>query len=151
MFPRIFLLAIAILPAGCDGNSHTASPPTQTMPAADSETVRFSGEVVSVVYIQEFAGGVTVVDIDPKFVVTVEVVGPSVPPSLAPGEQMRFAIHSPSMTFGMPAEETVGKRFDMRLVRGSGERLPRLEVDLEGADASLVPLDVGLSFTQPGE
>ena len=105
-----------------------AAEPTAVSPAAAvtstdvqeaigaSEVVQFTARVTAVNYFYGFTGKVLPVYFDPRFVITVEVLSCiNTTDVIFPGETVAFAIHSPSMLFGVT--EYVGKTWDMKVER----------------------------------
>ena len=91
-----------------------------TAPASEScpgeifrSVARFRGTIRSVKTLSESATDVNLIDTDPLFVVTIDIEG---------GAEEKFAIHSPSRTFG--SGKLVGRTFDLGEIGGQA-RLAR--------------------------
>jgi hypothetical protein len=82
--------------------------------------VSFCAEVRSVAPLATASGTATVVDIDPKWLVTTKVkLIQGKQDLLKPGEEHAFAIHSPTQLFQVSAPEVEGRTFAFDLTRRS--------------------------------
>jgi len=77
-------------------------------------TAEFCGRVNSLQTISGFSGNAISTDIDPRFVINIEIekrLGEDTPVRYSSGKSLNFAIHSPSRLFGEPGESVVDNRY----------------------------------------
>jgi hypothetical protein len=109
--PCLNLMALLAL-AGCA----TGKPSSPAKPLA----WEFTGVVESVAYLSEYEGQVYVVDVDPRYVMTVKLTEPLPPLKCASGQTVHFAFHSPTMLFHGSLE--TGKAYSFRLWRSADDK-----------------------------
>lgn len=81
----------------------------------DHIAARFRATVISIEPIASYSGETTVVAIDPRFILTLELDEPNESLGLERGDTVRYAAHSPSMLLG--EAEPVGRSYVFALSR----------------------------------
>lgn len=97
-------------------------------------TVAFTGKVNRIYYLNEFSGKATIADIDPRFVIEIEIFreSPSDDP-FYPGSRQYIAVHSPTHVFYKTGSSTSyeGREFAFSIKRKGDGRWTGLRAEVE--------------------
>lgn len=121
---------LPLLACVCLGRCSNNGQREETPPPNPIHQCVFLATVTSIQTIQKFTGVALKVDIDPRFVVTICVLGTPKGCEYSPGDTLNLAVHSVALDFGIGEKEAIGQSFHIKLTRDDRSGENRLEARL---------------------